>query len=125
LLIFLKEYLLCLKLGIGLILILIITTLVRIIYFKDRPNKEEHHNWIERIDASSFPSMHTARIFFFGLVMSQFWDYSLNLTILFLVVSLSVSYSRIFLKKHDWWDLLGGLVLGVISFWIITFIHLI
>jgi len=117
-----KEYQLGLKMALGFIIILTITVLTRIVYFKNRPNKEGYHNWVERIDASSFPSMHAARIFFFSLTLISFWDYSLSMIVFFSLLALIVSYSRIYLKKHDWWDLLGGVILGGITFWVMTLI---
>ena len=96
----------------------IVITLVRLLYFKPRPNKQEHKNWIEKIDASSFPSWHSARVMYLALVflgISKIFD-----AVLLLLAGLVV-YSRIYLKKHDWMDVIFGIGLGYLSYLLITF----
>ncbi len=116
------------RLVIGFVLCVAITSLIRIFYFRNRPAKQEYHNFLERIDASSFPSLHTARIVFMCTTLAYFFwnDYTTILftptAAFFVLVAIMVAYSRIYLKKHDWWDLLGGAVLGGIVFWITTLI---
>ncbi len=92
-----------------------IIVVIRIFYFKNRPKKETYSNFIERIDASSFPSLHSARIVFLAILFSAHFT-NQYLTILCTVVAALVSYSRIYLKKHDWVDVAGGVVVGVISY---------
>ncbi|MBI4983109.1 phosphatase PAP2 family protein [Candidatus Woesearchaeota archaeon] len=115
----LEEKELFLKLVVGFLITFIITVLIRELYFKSRPKKQEYHNLAERIDASSFPSLHTARIVFFSLTWIGFFNYNYYLIAFFTLITITVAYSRIYLKKHDWWDLLGGVVLGGITFTII------
>ena len=100
-------------------LIASIIILIRVFYFKDRPNKEMHTNFVERIDASSFPSMHTARIFFLSILFSVYFA-NLYLTVLCTIIAVLVSYSRIYLRKHDWIDVLGGAVVGVATYLLIA-----
>ncbi|MBI4981098.1 phosphatase PAP2 family protein [Candidatus Woesearchaeota archaeon] len=103
------------RLVIGFVLCVGITSLIRVFHFKNRPAKQEFHNFLERIDASSFPSLHTSRIVFMCTTLAYFFwnNYQNNYTTAFFVlVAVIVAYSRIYLKKHDWWDLLGGVVLG-------------
>jgi len=121
-LVLIKEYSFSLKLIWGFLITFIITVIVRKIYFKNRPNKEDYSNLFERIDASSFPSLHAARVTFLTLALSWFFQFTWTLTTLFVILGLLIAYSRIFLKKHDGWDLLGGAVLGALTFWIITLI---
>ena len=106
-----EEYDLLFQTVLGLLLILLACILIRLIYYKDRPLKQKHQNIIERIDASSFPSMHTARVIFLTIILWRPLDNSL-LQGLIVVLTLTVAYSRIYLQKHDWMDLLGGAVLG-------------
>lgn len=116
----LQEISLFFKLLFGLVFTLAAVVLIRIFYFKNRPRKEEHNNFVEKIDASSFPSLHTARAFF----LAPTFIYLLRnnyATALLIALALLVSYSRVHLKKHDWWDLLGGTVLGLITFWLSKF----
>ena len=96
----------------GFMITLIITVIIRLLYFRPRPKKQGYHNIVERIDASSFPSLHTARMVFLAGVGIQSFRNTIT-TISLIVFALSVLYSRIHLKKHDWIDVLGGIVVGV------------
>ncbi|MBU0457144.1 MAG: phosphatase PAP2 family protein [Nanoarchaeota archaeon] len=117
----LQETGLFFKLLIGLIFIMFASLLIRIIFFKNRPRKQEYNNLIEKLDASSFPSIHTARIIFQSLIFINFFNDKL-ITYFFILLSILVSYSRVYLKKHDWFDLLGGLILAGVTFWITSFL---
>jgi membrane-associated phospholipid phosphatase len=121
-LILFKEYSFGLKLVYGFLITLIITVIIRKVYYRDRPNKETYSNLFERIDASSFPSLHASRVTFLVLALGWFFNFAWTFTTLFVILGLLIAYSRIFLRKHDWWDLLGGAILGVLTFWIITLI---
>jgi len=90
---------------------------IKALHFKPRPNHQTYHNLIEKIDAGAFPSVHTARTFFFSLGLAYFFQ-NFAMTILLLLTAIIVSYSRVYLKKHDWWDLLGGLMLALLTFWL-------
>ena len=105
----------------GVALIMIISVLARLVYFKDRPNREAHRNILERIDASSFPSIHTGRIWFLSLALLDSFG-STAVKIFFILLAVIVSYSRIFLKKHDLVDLVGGFVLAVIMYLSFSFL---
>lgn len=96
-----------------------IIVLIRIFYFKNRPKKETYSNFLERIDASSFPSLHTARIVFLAILFSAYFA-NTYLTILCAITAALVSYSRIYLKKHDWIDVAGGVVVGVATYFMVT-----
>jgi membrane-associated phospholipid phosphatase len=111
-----------LKLFLSLLVIYFLTLVIRIFYFKPRPEKMKYSNFIEKIDASSFPSVHSARTTF--LVLFSFFSFFLNSVYLILVLILwfLVLYSRVYLKKHDITDLLGGIILGGLSFAIASFI---
>ena len=93
---------------------------IRSIYTKNRPDKQEYKNYLEKIDALSFPSWHTARIVYLALIFSYLFNNNL-LTLLFTLVAILVAYSRVYLKRHDYWDVLGGIVLGVVAFWLSGF----
>ena len=84
-------------------------------------NPEEFKNkikssLIEKIDSSSFPSMHAAR----ATVLSLFAYFNLqfNLFIFILILSLIILYSRIYLKKHYFRDILAGILIGILSFYL-------
>jgi len=92
-----------------------IVVLARIFYFKERPKKEKYGNFLERIDASSFPSLHTARIVFLAIIFSVHFA-NQYLTILCAVVAVLVAYSRIYLRKHDWIDVICGAAVGMLAY---------
>src|SRR3989338_2086739 len=96
-----------------------IVVLIRIFYFKNRPKKETYANIWQRIDASSFPSLHTARIVFLAMIFSVHFA-NQYLTILCTFVAPLVSYSQIYLKKHDWVDVIGGVVVGVATYFVVA-----
>lgn len=93
--------------------------LIRMFYFKNRPKKETHTHLLERIDASAFPSLHTARIVFLAYLFSSHFAKP-PLMILFTITAALVSYSRIYLRKHDWIDVIGGVVLGILTYFMIA-----
>ena len=57
------------QLILGLIIIYVLTFLIRLFYFKARPKKVHYKNFLEKLDASSFPSVHAARITFISLFL--------------------------------------------------------
>jgi len=117
----LQELVIFWQLLFSLIFSMLIVVLIRLVYFKPRPNKQDYKNIIEKIDASSFPSWHTARAFIIAFVFIVFFK-SNDMTIFLLVMACLVSYSRIYLKKHDYYDLFGGLVLAGLTFYLSTLI---
>ncbi len=119
---FQKEYDFFLTLIMGLIIIYLVSLIIRIFYFKPRPKKREYKNFIEKIDASSFPSIHAARATFIFLFLLMNFLKSFYLIFLVLILTLLVFYSRIYLKKHYLIDVLGGILLGIFSLVISLFI---
>jgi len=104
---------LALKLFVGVASVTIIAFIIKAVFFHARPKKQSFKNIIERIDASSFPSIHSARI-----TILTFWliIYSNNLLlqILLAIAGILIAYSRIYLKKHYYADVIGGIILGII-----------
>src|SRR3989344_6329120 len=92
-----QQYGIFLDLALGLLLMLVVLLLIRTFYFKARPLPQDHHTFLQKIDASSFPSLHTARIFFLALYLSVVWN-KIYITIFLLIIASSVSYSRIYLQ---------------------------
>jgi len=122
LLILLKYYSFALRLSISLGLIMIVAVLIKSIYFKKRPKKHKITNVIERIDASSFPSIHSMRTFALSFWMIQFFNNSF-ITIYLTILGIFVIYSRIYLKKHYWSDIIGGIffsfVINIVIWWLL------
>lgn len=98
---------------VGLILCYSITILVRAMHFKWRPDRQSYSNWMEKIDASSFPSLHTMRaVVLFGTIGYFFatplsWMLSISGIIL-------VGGTRVLLSRHYLADVLGGAGIGVV-----------
>ncbi len=105
----------------GFVISLAIVVPIRLLYFKNRPQKQAYSNFLERIDAASFPSWHTARAVFMALT-GIFYFNNLFLTVISSILALLVCYSRIYLQKHDWMDVLGGVTLAGVTYWIINLI---
>ncbi len=99
---------------IGLIICYSFVLILRIFYFKERPNKEEHFNFFTRINASSFPSLHSLSSAYTATVLSNSFN-NAKLTVFFYAIVLSISFSRVYLKKHYIFDVLVGLIIGIIA----------
>ncbi|MBI4018648.1 MAG: phosphatase PAP2 family protein [Candidatus Aenigmarchaeota archaeon] len=91
---------------------------VKFLYFKRRPDVHKNHfpTLLERLENSSFPSVHAARAtllymaFFFGK------DYIMSAVGLLLLAS--VAASRVALKRHYLSDVGAGILIGVaIGYW--------
>src|SRR3989344_2349438 len=102
-----KNYPFFLDLMMGFLLTLALTVIIRSFYFKERPQKMLHHNWFQKINASSFPSWHASRSVFLTLLFYSYFPKGIILLVLSFLTIL-VFYSRIYLKKHDWNDITGG-----------------
>lgn len=99
----------------GFIIVHLAAIFLRIIFFRERPIKKKHHNIIEKILASSMPSMHATR----GTFLFLFFAYivkSIPALIILLGFLGLILYSRIYLKRHDAIDLLVGVTLGTVIF---------
>lgn len=103
------------QLVISLALIYAAAITIRSIYFKERPNHERHRSYFERIDASSFPSIHSARITGVAYLLRLYTPEVFGLAI---IVAALICISRIYLGKHDFWDILAGAALGILTGWL-------
>ncbi len=117
---FIGEIILFLQLIAGYILFTTIGILIRFIYFKERPKKLEHSNLIEKVMASSFPSMHSTRAFYLFIVMINY-SKIFEVKLFFIIILTLVLYSRIYLKKHDLEDIFYGCVLAGFTYWLVIF----
>jgi len=104
---------LSLWLFIGLILSFAFVILIRLFYFKERPKKKEYDNIFEKIEASSFPSMHSWRIVMIFVFLSYFYK-SIYMIIFLGIMAILVFFSRKYLKKHYWVDIVFGAIFGLI-----------
>ena len=114
-----------------LIVLLIICSIIgygiKLLYKKSRPLKKEVNNIkktladiLDNIDSSSFPSIHSLRITLISLVMINLFSNVITL-LFFIFLTLSVGISRVILKKHYFIDIIGGYLLGILSYYVIVF----
>ncbi|MBS3152873.1 phosphatase PAP2 family protein [Candidatus Woesearchaeota archaeon] len=111
---FIKEFTIAKHIAIGLILCYLFVFVLRIFYFKERPEKEEYYNLFTRINASSFPSLHAMSSIYVAIVLANHIKKSI-ISIFLVSISLLIAYSRIYLKKHYFVDIMLGLILGIIA----------
>lgn len=88
--------------------------LIRAVYFKPRPKREEHRNWLEKLDASAFPSVHSMRAVLLYTILVVYYK-DLLLSLILAVVALAVCASRVLIRKHDVVDVVGGVLIGVVE----------
>ena len=100
------------QLLIGIILVYAISSPIKWFFHRQRPDRQSHHNWMERYDSSTFPSVHANRSALMFVVLSVFFG-MLSMAILFLAISLVVSYSRVYLERHYWRDVIVGYFIGI------------
>ncbi len=94
---------------------------IKIFFPKTRPNGQKYNNLVEKIDAGSFPSLHSSRIALVYLSMFSFAENPI-MKVLFLLVILGVVLSRINLKKHFLSDVIGGLIIGTAIWYLSVFV---
>ena len=97
----------------GLIAAYALTAIIRACYYKERPKPVEHNNFIEKIDASSFPSLHSMRATILAFLLGTMLVHPLQRAILGFCW-IAACTSRIELDKHDLKDVIGGVFLGVL-----------
>ncbi len=101
----------------GLILIYALTMPVKLLLFRNRPRKMNYKSLWEKLEASSFPSVHAARVVFLSLALGARFDNTLLSAVLSLTAVL-VMYSRTYLKKHYLGDVAGGFAAGVVIYFL-------
>lgn len=109
------------ELAIALVLMYACISIVRLMFFRVRPDRQKYHNWLSKIDAGSFPSMHSMRAGTLAVLLAAFFaDYAVG-TLLVLGV-LAVVFTRVALRRHYWIDVLAGLVLSAPIAWLAMFL---
>ena len=98
----------------------ILGSAIKIIFPKTRPNGQKYSTLIEKIDAGSFPSLHSSRITIVYLILFSATTF-IAFKILFIAIIPIVMLSRINLKKHFLTDILGGFVIGVVLWWLSSY----
>ena len=109
------------RLLIGLLLTYFIVIITRTFYFKHRPEKYSYNSYIQKLDASSFPSLHSSRAVFMSLVLAKFFNNNI-LSALLAVLAIIIAYSRIQLRKHDLTDVLAGAAVGAAVYFTVGYL---
>jgi membrane-associated phospholipid phosphatase len=115
----LKLELLTKQLIAGIIIMTLFAIPIRLFLFKERPKKMKYINVLEKIKASSFPSMHSAR---FGFIAISIYLVTKNIEIgiLLLSIYIIIIIQRIYFKKHDYTDVIGGGILAIATIMLLT-----
>jgi membrane-associated phospholipid phosphatase len=109
----LGEIVLFAQLVIGFILALALTVVIRMFYFRQRPVKQYYKGVIGRIDASSFPSLHTMRASVLGFLLMLAFP-SVFSIVVFSAIIFGVAVARVRLERHFVSDVIAGVVFGAI-----------
>ena len=97
------------------------TELIRFLYFRPRPFVEQDINsLIAHAPTASFPSGHAA--FFFAL-SAGVYSYNKKAGLWFFAASAAIGFARVLAGVHYFTDVLGGLAVGVFSFWLIRLLY--
>ena len=105
----------------GFVVIEVICSLLKYFLYKDRPIKKDHQNILEKVDAGSFPSIHSARSSYIFTTIFFLSPYSF-VKILAIIIPFMVCSTRVLLKKHYLIDVVAGYLIGVLFAWIWTFV---
>ena len=106
---------------VGFLIIHLIGIAIRSFVKKDRPKPTKYSGIFGKIHNSSFPSMHMARIVFVGLFFIELFK-KIEFNIFMIIIIIIVMQSRIYKKKHDYYDILGGVILGIFTYYLVKLI---
>lgn len=101
------------QLSIGIVLAYIVTTAGRIFLFKRRPDGQVYKNFLQKIDAGSFPSLHSMRAAVLATILVVFFDNTF-VDVLAVIVVTSVATVRVVQKRHYVADVIAGALAGVV-----------
>ncbi len=112
-LILLNQFNLALTFFLSIAAIMFVCGISKFFFFKQRPDKQKFNSWLEKIDASSFPSAHAARAMSLLVILGLYFK-SLYWWIFLGILTLSIGLSRIWLKRHRVIDIIAGFILGFV-----------
>jgi undecaprenyl-diphosphatase len=97
---------------IGSLCSLLLTVGIRTVYFKHRPKKQKYSSYLEKLDSSSFPSLHTMRSCMGAvLVYATFGGW---IALIAIVLAVLIGVSRYMLRRHYIIDTVAGALLGIL-----------
>lgn len=86
-----------------------VTYALKYLVKKERPDRSDRH---------SFPSMHSSVSFASATFIQRRYGWKWGIPAY--LVSTYVGWSRVYGKKHDWWDVAAGAAIGIGSAYIFT-----
>jgi membrane-associated phospholipid phosphatase len=107
---------LCVELVVAFVGLMGISYAIKATWFKPRPDHVvgvEHSNVLEAVDASSFPSAHSARAAALAYLSAHFATGAVGWVLL--LGALAVGGSRVALRRHTPVDVAGGFGIGLLS----------
>ena len=111
-----------LQIVLALLLVYAIVIPIRYVWFKPRPKPMRWNTFLERFEANSLVSVHTARATILAFVFSMYFG-QIGVGILFAALIPLVAASRILLQKHRLEDLILGFLVGAgVSLLVLTLI---
>ncbi len=111
-----------LQIALALLIVYAIVIPIRYVWFKPRPKPMRWNTFLERFEANSLVSVHTARATILAFVFSMYFG-QIGVGILFAALIPLVAASRILLQKHRLEDLILGFLVGAgVSLLVLTLI---
>lgn len=112
---------LAITLAFALLAVELLCIFIKLVYRKERPLPQSRDNFFDKIDANSFPSVHSARIALLVTITVSYYR-EMSVFVLGMIIMLGVGYSRIYLGRHYLKDVLAGFCIGIIIGIIIPYI---
>lgn len=113
------------RLTVGLFIAYALTSSIRFVFFRRRPDKQRFKGLAQKIDASSFPSLHAMRASCLAVLLILFFN-NVLITVVAIVAAICVALVRVLQKRHFASDVIAGLFFGVlvalVSIWIQGFL---
>lgn len=103
--------------------------IVKWLYYKPRPIPQPYKTRWQKIDASSFPSMHTAVtliLAYYGARTAYIftsWRIEVVFFMLRWIIFVSVAFSRVVLKRHYRSDILVGMMFGLMIIYNVHYVR--
>ena len=110
----LSDWTVAARLALGLLCVEACGNSIKFFFHRERPEAQPHGGIMEKLDAASFPSIHTARSAMVAVVAGTSGDWGF----VWATVTVLVGSSRIMLKKHYFGDVLAGCILGLSAGWL-------